>query len=283
MRFEDDIKLDFSDVLMKPKRSTLSSRNDVDLLREFKNPDGSTWECVPIVAANMDTVGTFEMANKLSKHKCLTALHKHYSVDELVEFYSQNDTSYVFYSMGTSDTDIEKLNTILDNHSDTVHIDKLCIDVANGYSMNFLEKVKYLRGLLPNAFILAGNVVTPEMTEELIVSGVDCVKVGIGSGCFHPDSEVKTDRGYKKIKDVEIGDMVLTHLGEAKPVTNIFSYDDKRELMTINGIKCTPNHEFYVVNISDIHKINDDNYQKYSYWVSAVDLDEKKHKLVEII
>lgn len=282
MRIEEDIKLDFSDVLMRPKRSELSSRKEVDLFREFKNPDGSTWKAVPIIAANMDTVGSFEMANALDKHGCMVALHKHYTVDEIVEYYQTNKPQNVFYSIGTSETDFRKLQEILTFYGDIITIDKLCIDVANGYSQAFLDKVKQLREMLPDAFILAGNVVTPEMTEELILSGVDCVKIGIGPGCFVADSMVTTSNGVKKIQDIKVGDMVLTHNNTfEKVISTMKKHADKTELIEINGITCTKNHEFYVIDEENKDKVNEKNYKNYAKWIPASLLTEK-HYIIEL-
>jgi GMP reductase len=184
MRFEEDIKLDFNDVLIKPKRSNLSSRSDVDIMREFKHPspDIGSWNLTPLIAANMDTVGSFEMAKILTSfpHNCMVALHKHYTVTELVSFFSSSITSNVFYSMGISDVEINKLKDFISAYGHAPF--NICIDVANGYSVNFLNKVKLIKEIVPFSFIMAGNVVSAEITEELILSGVHCVKVGIGSG-----------------------------------------------------------------------------------------------------
>lgn len=282
MRFEEDIKLDFSDVLMKPKRSTLSSRQDVNLFREFKNPDSSKWECVPIIAANMDTVGSFEMATELSKINCLTALHKHYTVDQLIQYFENNNTDNVFYSMGTSDADVQKLNSFLLRCSKP--LSKLCIDVANGYSEKFVGFVKAIREKMPNVFIMAGNVVTPEMTEELILSGVDCVKIGIGPGCFTYDTKVLTKDKKINISDIKVGDYVLTHKNQYKRVTSTMKrLASKHEMVVINGVKTTKNHNFFVID-SDKHNINDiteKNYLEFGEWIPAGSLTDK-HYIVKL-
>ena len=199
MRIEDDIKLDYGDVLIKPKRSCLSSRSGVDITRTLKHPNGNAWYCTPIIVANMDTVGTFEMALSLENFNCMVALHKHYHVQALIDFYVQYNPSNVFYSMGTSDADMEKLKYFIEAWGGAP--DKICIDVANGYTQMFLDKVRMVRELYPDSFILAGNVVTPEMTEELILSGVNCVKIGIGSGsaCI---TRIVTSIGYPQLSAV---------------------------------------------------------------------------------
>lgn len=191
MQIENDIKLDFSDVLIKPKRSQAVSRADVDLNRSFRflNCDTNPKDAVavdvgvPIIAANMDTIGTMEMAKALAKYNCHTALHKFYSLSELEKFYKDEDPNVVdkvFYTIGTSDADYEKLR-ILQNRQ--VRFPKICIDVANGYTQSFVEKCKEVRDWFPSSIIMAGNVCTPEQTLELLLVGkVSIVKVGIGGG-----------------------------------------------------------------------------------------------------
>lgn len=195
MRIEEDVKLDFCDVLIKPKRSEIPSRANVDLDRiyTFKN-SGNNWYGVPIIAANMDTVGTFAMAKALSKFGMQTCLHKHYSNDQLIDFLSDSEPiienekcsrsligrQQFFYTLGISEDDFSKFAYIYDVVSKGIQ--NVCIDVANGYSAFFVDRVKKFRELYPNVNIMAGNVATPEMVQELIFNGVDIVKIGIGPG-----------------------------------------------------------------------------------------------------
>eukprot|EP01136_Pigoraptor_vietnamica_P031702 Opistho-1_new@92605 len=180
-RIETEIKLDYKDVLIRPKRSTLRSRAEVDLTRKFtfKN-SGNTFEGVPIIAANMDTVGTFEMAKSLAKHKVMTAAHKYYNVADWTKFCAENPDilQYVAVSSGTG-ADMERLSDIL---KACPGITNICLDVANGYSEHFVQFVRDVRKAFPKHTIMAGNVVTGEMVEELVLSGADIVKVGIGPG-----------------------------------------------------------------------------------------------------
>jgi GMP reductase len=182
MRVENDIKLDFEDVLIRPKRSTLTSRSDVILERTFKflhSP--KVWSGIPICAANMDSCGTFEMARALSKHKMITALHKYYSIDELIHNLPTLPAAYLALTFGIRDEDYQKLEHIKKLGLDK-HFDFLILDVPNGYLTRFVDALKLARKLLPDHIIIAGNVVTNEMTEELLLEGADIVKVGIGSG-----------------------------------------------------------------------------------------------------
>ena len=183
MRIEEDIKLDYSDVLLRPKRSTLTSRKEVGLERTFSfYHSPKTWTGLPIMTANMATCGTFEMAKVLAPHKMITTFHKYYTVEEYQKFFTDfSAPDYVVYTLGTRDEDFEKLNAMLE--ADLLkHFSFICIDIPNGYLEQFLEKIAAVRKLCPKHIIIAGNVVTNEITEEIILCGADIVKVGIGPG-----------------------------------------------------------------------------------------------------
>ncbi len=202
MRIENELRLGFKDVMIRPKRSTLKSRSQVSLEREFSFLHGSnSWKGVPIMAANMDTVGTFEMAAALAKHQMFTAIHKHYSIDEWTQF-AANATDAVLrniaVSTGTGKQDAEKVATILNLFS---QINFICIDVANGYSEHFVDFVKKMREQHPDKVILAGNVVTGEMVEELLLAGADIIKVGIGPGSVCT-TRIKTGVGYPQLSAI---------------------------------------------------------------------------------
>ncbi|XP_030645378.1 GMP reductase 1 isoform X2 [Chanos chanos] len=172
-RVDADLKLDFKDVLFRPKRSSLKSRSEVDLQRTFTFRNSKqTYNGIPIIAANMDTTGTFEMAQVMSKH--------------------------VAASSGSGKADLEKLCSILEA---IPLIKYICLDVANGYSEYFVEFVKTVRQKFPNHTIMAGNVVTGEMVEELILSGADIIKVGIGPGSVCT-TRIKTGVGYPQLSAV---------------------------------------------------------------------------------
>lgn len=202
MRVEDEVKLGFKDVMIRPKRSTLSSRSQVSLERhyQFRN-SGRQWSGVPIIAANMDTVGTFATATALAQSQLLTAVHKHYSLDDWRQFLTQAsdaDCAGLMVSSGTSDQDFKQLGDILALDSRLAFI---CVDVANGYSEHFVQFVAKVRQAFPAHTIVAGNVVTGEMTEELLLAGADVIKVGIGPGSVCT-TRVKTGVGYPQISAV---------------------------------------------------------------------------------
>ena len=202
MRIENEIKLGFKDVMFRPKRSTLKSRSEVSLEREFKFLHSTTfWNGIPIMAANMDTVGTFEMAKALANKGLFSAIHKHYSIPEWKAFLSsisQKHLNHIAVSTGIGKNDSEKLAAIFKINPELKFI---CIDVANGYSEYFADFVKSTRKQYPDKVIIAGNVVTGEMVEELILSGADIVKVGIGPGSVCT-TRVKTGVGYPQLSAI---------------------------------------------------------------------------------
>ena len=218
MRIEEDVKLDYKDVLIRPKRSTLGSRKEVDLERGFSfrnykpsemtmediRPDYRNWRGILLMASNMDGVGTFEMANVLAEQKIMTCLVKTYTVAQLVNYFETGGvtperTNYVAMSIGITDADHDKFRKVYEQ-TDT-QLKYVCIDVANGYSERFAAFVKEFRNLYPHVVIIAGNVVTGEMTEELLLNGADIVKVGIGPGSVCT-TRIQTGVGYPQLSAV---------------------------------------------------------------------------------
>ena len=181
MRIERDLKLTFDDVLIRPKRSTLISRSDVNLVREFTfRHTKETWDGVPIVAANMDTTGLFSIAEILQGHKMLTCTQKFYSTKEFANAWENGvDSEFIAVTCGSTDESFELLKRKMATNKG---LKMICIDVANGYREVFLNFVRKVRGEFSEKIIIAGNVATREMTEALILAGADIVKVGIGPG-----------------------------------------------------------------------------------------------------
>ena len=180
MRILEDVKLDFKDVLFVPKRSTLSSRREVDLVRKFKfRWSQHEYAGIPIMAANMDGVATFQMAKTLQAHGLFTCLTKDYGFGDWIKHWPDLDVNSVAVSTGTSDADFERLKVIINQ---VRQIQFICVDVANGYHEKFGQFIERVRTAYPDKTIIAGNVVTADMTQELILRGADIVKVGIGPG-----------------------------------------------------------------------------------------------------
>jgi len=220
MRIENEVLLDYSDVLIRPKRSTLGSRKDVDLKRQFafRNykpyvdtnvlPDGyplvykqEHYNGIPIMASNMDGVGTFEQADVLANIGMFTCLVKTYSADEIADYFSTLSirTDHVAVSIGITAADEMKFHNVYDTVGSNIKY--VCIDVANGYSERFVDYVKTFRENYPEIVIIAGNVVTADQTQELILNGADIVKVGIGPGSVCT-TRIQTGVGYPQLSAV---------------------------------------------------------------------------------
>ncbi|WP_342652412.1 GMP reductase [Vibrio metschnikovii] len=202
MRIEQELKLGFKDVLFRPKRSTLKSRSQVNLTRDFTfKHSGRQWSGVPVIAANMDSVGSFAMAKALAEHGVMTAIHKHYTVQDWADFVQTANSetlNKVMVSTGTSPQDFQKTQDIMALSDDLLFI---CIDIANGYSEHLVDYVQQVRAAFPDKVISAGNVVTGDMCEELILAGADIVKVGIGPGSVCT-TRVKTGVGYPQLSAI---------------------------------------------------------------------------------
>ena len=200
MRIEEDIKLDYADVLFRPKRSTLSSRKDVELKRTYKfKYSNHQWTGTPIIAANMDGVGELEVAKSLAKFEIMTCLTKQHDIKAIKRNSAIKEIfPHLALSTGTSDKDYKRLNEILKEFS---FFEFICIDIANGYSDHFSKFVRSVREKYPTKTIIAGNVVTADMTQELVMSGADIVKVGIGPGSVCT-TRIQTGVGYPQLSAV---------------------------------------------------------------------------------
>ena len=183
----DEIYLDFDDVMIVPRLSELNSRSEVNLEKEFVFTNKISelpikWTGIPIVAANMDTTGTFEVYDVLRKYKMLTAMNKFYTLKDYLDAKKRGivlEQDYFMVSTGISIEIYINLVDIMEN----INCNWICIDVANGYMTSFVEFCKKVREKFPNKIIVAGNVVTPEMVEKLLHEvDVDVVKIGIGPG-----------------------------------------------------------------------------------------------------
>ena len=212
MRIEEDVKIDYGNVLLRPKRSTLVSRKDVDLDRHYTFNNGQTYYDIPIMASNMDGVGTIEMADALGKLGLFTCLVKSYSLDEYVEYFNMDEQwvdakdikrfirkEYTAYSMGVVDDDLTKFIKVYEQLGDRIKY--VNIDVANGYTKKYSDFIKMFRDKYPDIVIIAGNVCTADMTQELLLNGADIVKVGIGPGSVCT-TRIKTGIGYPQLSAV---------------------------------------------------------------------------------
>lgn len=183
LRIESDIKLDFCDVLLKPKRSTIESRKQISLDRSFHFLSGSIWTGVPIISSNMSSVTTPESAVAMMKRGMLACLPKNWSH----KYWDYSGLGNFIPSYGLVDEVAYSRNWV-------------CLDVPNGYIESVVRRVKEMR-MGYDGIIIAGNVVTAEQTEALILAGADIVKVGIGSGAAC-STRIKTGVGMPQLSAV---------------------------------------------------------------------------------
>lgn len=270
-----DFKLSYDDVSIIPERiSTISSRSEC-------NPyiDGM----LPIFASPMDTVVCEENIQDFLDNNINVVIPRNIDFCKRVELGVKYN---VFFAVSIKEAeDICKFYE--GEHGSTCMRTgqkyKICIDIANGHMEKLLGICRKLKSY-KNAQItlMTGNIANPETYIDYEEAGVDFIRVGIGGGCFTGDSVVKTISGDKKIKDIVPGEKVLTHTGEYKEVIDTFVFDDKDEIMTINGINCTPNHEFYVIDKENAHLVTENNITEYAKWIPAEKLDKNKHLLIEL-
>ena len=287
MQIINETQLDFSDVLIKPRRSSIDSRSKVDITREYK----FKWcpyviKGTGIMQANMGTIGNFDVSRRMLDNGLFACLHKHHDVDELIGFYKElidmgdNVWRRCLLGIGLRDNGIDKLRQINKELGIQVGIK---FDVPNGYIPQVKDKVIELRKEFPEMFIMVGNVVTGDITEDLILSGADCVAIGIGNGaqCILNGTPVMTKNGLVEIQDIKEGDEILTHTGEYHKVTTKLCYTHHKEKLNINGVDCTPEHKFLVINKTDKDKVTEDSLMKYAYWCEAYELNEETQLIVK--
>lgn len=196
--YEQHVKLDFNDVLIKPRINNIKSRAEVNLIS--KNVSRLLGvQATGVIAANMDGVGTIEVAKVLRQHNCLTALHKHYSLEQLIQFFQSEESSHAFYSMGVNPNDLEKFTKFAESYKTKAYPLKVCVDVANGYMNHVSDVVVAIKHLIPYSIVMAGNVVDFDGLSNLYPA--DIVKIGIGQGsnCL---TRTQTGIGYPQFSAI---------------------------------------------------------------------------------
>lgn len=271
----------YDDYLLVPQYSTIESRKEVDI--------GNTLDCtrnlrfnLPIISAPMDTITEEKMAIALGRMGGLGIVHRYNTIDKQVsmaEIIFENITPFkVGFAIGISGDYLERAEQLFN-----IGARILCLDVAHGDHILMERALKSLRDKFGNVpHLMAGNVATVEGFNRLATWGANSIRVGIGGGCFTPNTLVLTEHGNKPIKDVVIGDKVFTHKGKLETVVDTLSFDRDEEIMCINDIECTKNHEFYVVDKKDVSLITETNIHDYAKWVHAEHLDKQKHLLIEL-
>jgi IMP dehydrogenase/GMP reductase len=268
----------YDDVLLVPQYSDIESRK---VLTTSNQLDDKTTLYLPIISSPMDTVTEVDMAATVDTHGGLGIIHRYNSPADqakLVRRAKLKDTTNVGAAIGVTGDYLERAQALVEEGANV-----LCVDVAHGHHSMMKTALGELRKVFGDTVhLMAGNVATGEGARDLANWGADSVRVGVGGGCFTAGTLVRTTKGDKPIEQVEVGDEVYTHTGNIRPVVDTLSFDRDEELAVINGIECTMNHEFYVVNKADFDLITDENIGDYAYWIEAEHLDKSKHLLVEV-
>lgn len=265
-----DIKYSYNDIALVP--SDVSSIEHRDECNVFK--DGK----LPLFTAPMSSV-VDEYNFKLFEDNGINAIlprtidieiRKKYSIEGKWSAYSLNEFEELFCS---KDNKIYSVNKI-----------KALVDVANGHMSKLFNLVKESKMIYSNEIeIMIGNIANPNTYYFAAECGADYVRLGIGAGlgCFVGETKIICKNNIKSIENIENGDCVLTHDGTYKNVVGKTGYLENDDLIKINNVVCTKNHEFYVINKTDTDKVNDDNLKEYGYWISAENLDKTKHFLLK--
>ncbi len=256
-----ELKFDWNDISIVPEAlSDIDSRSEI-------NPYLVNGK-LPLFTAPMDMVIDENNIKEFEENEINICLPRN------IKFEVLKNNNY-FYSYG-----LDEIIDIMDNNQSLPR--KVLIDVANGHMLKLFNISKRIKERFANNIeLMVGNIANPDGYRKYCEIGVDYIRCGIGGGCFTPESMVLTENGYKSIKDIIIGDKVLTHRNRFKEVIHKFIFDKKEELMDIDGIKCTTNHEFYVIEKSNRELVNESNIDVYGFWIQADNLDKNKHLLVK--
>ena len=257
--------LSFDDVLLVPRYSTLRSRSDTTtVVNEYT---------LPIVMSPMDNITTPEMISLFVSKGLWATVHRYFKTpEEQLQHVPADCIEHVWFAVGS----IKKSKDWIDFLS-RAGVEKFIIDMAHGDCELSIETIKYIKAIDPDIKVMAGNVVTKSGFDSLQNAGADVIRVGIGGGCFTPDMLVCTMTGTIPISDIVNGDIVYTHTGNSREVINTIKYDViNRPMIEVNNeIKCTENHEFYVIDIHDVNIVNENNIHQYAKWIRADELSDK--------
>jgi IMP dehydrogenase/GMP reductase len=281
MLLSDKVSICFDDVLGIPQYSDISSRDEINLEIKAKGIHAM----VPIVSAPMDTIAGVDFLAVMARRGGLGIIHRYQTTDsaqyefEAVKAVLNDETSLsrIGVAIASSGDFLERAQALYD-----VGCRFFCVDVAHGHHVSTRYALEVLRNTFgTNVHLMAGNVATLGAFNDLADWGADSIRVGIGGGCFAAGTEVITADGPKPIGQIEIGDIVYTHKNRLRKVTNTFVHEEKNQFVVVNGIKSTPNHEYYVLHKSHIEHVNDDNIHELAEWVPAEHLS-KDYVLLEI-
>ena len=271
------LKLNYDDITIVPEAVTdICSRSQCIPYDE----DGY----LPIFASCMSSVVSIENTGDFNAAKIRTVIPRSYPLDKRFDFLFKNEGNFVAFSLNEAEKYFHEQSSIAPpSRFDEKHPLRICIDLANGHMKCLLDLVKKIKEAYGNKIIImTGNIANPETYKYYEEAGVEYCRVSIGTGCFTGDMLVETSNGLKPIKDIKIGDYVKTHTGDYEEVTDTMSFYRNEKLYDIDGIKCTGNHEFYVIKQEDIDKVTEDNISEYAFWVRADEIDKNKHYLVQM-
>jgi IMP dehydrogenase/GMP reductase len=273
----------FDDVLIVPQLSHIRSRSAADISTVV----GGVKLSLPIISSPMDTVTESSMAIAMGQeggmgiiHRFMSPEHQMEEVRKVISARNLSGSNFpIAYAIGVGEAEFGRAKLIQKEFGND--IDFVAIDIANGHSVLMKEMIERTKLLLDKTKIIAGNVATGEGWLYLAKAGADAVRIGIGGGCFVPGTKVLTKDGLKPIEQIVIGDVVLTHTGSWKKVINTMEFDREEQIVSINGIECTKNHEFYVINKADARLVNEENIHEYAFWIEAEHLVEGEHLLIK--
>lgn len=263
-----EVKYSYDDISVVPAEvSEINHRSECNPYTEEGN--------LPLFTAPMDSVVSIENFNLWEENKINAILPRTVDVNTRLDWVVNKEVWVAF--------SLQEFNKFFIEES-IVPKGKILVDIANGHMESLYKSVEDAKIINPDLIVMVGNVANPETYRRATKSGVDYIRVGVGSGkgCFVEGTRISLTNGkIKPIENIEEGDEVITHLGKGGIVTSLKCYDTDN-LITINGeISCTPNHKFLVINTNDLEKITDENLMEYAYWVCASQLDINLHTLVK--
>jgi len=269
----------YDDLLLVPQYSDIRSREEVNIETDL---DDRIHLTIPIIASPMDTVSEEDTAVTIGKAGGVAVIHRYNSIEEqtgiIASVIASEEDCLIGAAIGVTGDYLERALALY-----AAEVDFICLDVAHGHSILMKEALETLRKRLPeDLHIMAGNVATVEGFNDLADWGANSIRCNIGGGCFTPGTLVRGPNGDTPIEQVKIGDKVFSHTGEIRKVVDTLTFNRDEELIVINGVESTKNHEYYVVNIQDANKVNNDNLDSYAYWLEAEKIDMNKHLLVEL-
>jgi IMP dehydrogenase/GMP reductase len=271
----------YDDVLIIPQFSDIQSRKEVNI-GNWLDEERNLWFSLPIISSPMDTVTEDQMAILIGEMGGLGIIHRYNTIQrqcEIVKIVSNEIVANQFgCAIGITGDYIERAEAL---YKEGVKI--LCLDVAHGDHILMKKALITLRERLGDGpHLMAGNVATFDGFNNLSSWGANSIRVGIGGGCFTPNTLVRTEFGDKPIRDIIVGDKVYTHTGNIKSVVNTMNFQREEEIVCINDIECTKNHEFYVIEKKHASLVTEPNIHSYAKWVHAERLDKEIHLLIEL-